>query len=146
VVDKQNAYLKTQILTARPEQLTLMLFDGAIRFGEKARKCLDEEDYEASFESLSRAEQIVMELLNSLRPENSPDICRQQAGLYLFVYSKLVEANMSHQTAALDDALRVLGVLRETWAMLMAKQQENPGEMTSPPTQDESSSAVSIEG
>ena len=144
MVDKQNAYLKTQILTARPEQLTLMPFDGAIRFGEKARACLAAADYEASFEALSRAEQIVMELLNSLRPEGAPDICRQQAGLYLFVYSKLVDTNMTHEPAALDDALRVLGVLRETWVLLMQKQQEDPAEAA--PAQDEPSAAVSLKG
>lgn len=131
--DKQNAYLTTQIMTARPEQLTLMLFDGAIRFGEKARRCLDERNYEGSFEALSRAEQIVIELLNSLRPETAPEICKHQAGLYLFVYRRLVEANMGRRTAALDDALRVLGVLRETWVMLMRKLQDLPDSETAVP-------------
>jgi len=146
MVDEQNAYLKTQVLTARPEQLTLMLFDGAVRFGDKARTSLKEKDYEASFDALSRAEQIVMELLTSLRPEGAPDICRRQAGLYLFVYSKLVDANMTHEPAALDDALRVLAVLRETWIMLMAKQQENPDEAATSPAQTPSSAGVSIKG
>ena len=146
MVDDQNAYLKTQVLTARPEQLTLMLFDGAIRFGDRARAALKEGDYEASFEALSRAEQIVMELLNSLRPQSAPDICRRQAGLYLFVYSKLVDANMTHEPAVLDDALRVLGVLRETWVMLMAKQQENPDEAATSLARTLSSANVSIKG
>jgi flagellar protein FliS len=123
VTDKTSAYLKTQILTARPEQLTLMLFDAALRFAGKARQSLQEKNYEGSFEALARAEQIVIELLNGLRPEADPELCRRQASLYLFVYSRLVEANMTRKIEPLDDAARVLGTLRETWLLLMEKLQ-----------------------
>ena len=119
MVEKDNVYLKTQILTARPEQLTLMLFDGGLRFAEKARRHLAEKNYEGSFEALTRAEQIVMELLNGMRPEAAPDVCRQQAALYLFVYNQLVQANLTRQVAPLDNAVCVLGTLRETWVLLM---------------------------
>lgn len=146
MIDKRTAYLKTQVMTARPEQLTLMLFDGAIRFGEKGRRCLQEQDYEGSFTALSRAEQIVMELMNSLRPQSAPEICRQQAGLYLFVYSKLVDANMSREVAPLSDAMRVLGILRQTWVLLIEKLQKTPDAEGARPAQDSSATAVSIEG
>lgn len=143
VDNKENVYLRTQVMTARPEQLTLMLFDGAIRFAERGRACLGQGDFEGSFEALNRAERIVMELLSSLRPETAPEICRQQAGLYLFVYSKLVEANMRREARPLEDALRVLGILRETWTMLMKKQADSDEASPAPPPRQ---AAVSIEG
>jgi flagellar protein FliS len=144
VVDQKNAYLKTQILTARPEQLTLMLLDGAIRFAQRGRQCLDEHNFEGSFEALSRAEQIVMELINSLKPEAAPEICRQQASLYMFVYVRLVEANMGRQPAPLQDALAVLATLRETWLMLMDRLQATAAQGASQPPNAESSPALSI--
>lgn len=146
MVDGQNAYLKTQILTARPEQLTLMLFDGAIRFAEKGRAHLEQRDFNGSYESLSRAEQIVVELLGSLRPETAPDICRQQAGLYVFAYSKLVEANLSHDDAPLVDAIRVLKILRETWVMLMEKLQNATEPAASRPLAAIMGSTMSVKG
>lgn len=148
--DRAEAYLKTQVLTARPEQLTLMLLDGAIRFAQKGRQCLLEKNYEGSFEALSRAEQIVMELLNGLRPEAAPDLCRRQAGLYMFVYRQLVEANMTRTTEPLDGALKILDTLRETWLLLLEKlqaegarqAQEGQGEMQAVPA----ATALSIQG
>ena len=146
MVDKQNAYLKTQVMTARPEQLTLMLFDGALRFGEKARACLEARDFEGSFEAISRVEQIVMELLNGLRPDDAPELCRQQSGLYMFVYSKLVEANMRRDVAPLMDALQVLGILRETWRMLMEKIAETVPEDGGPARPVPAPASMSLEG
>jgi flagellar protein FliS len=144
--DKHTAYLKTQVMTARPEQLTLMLFDGAIRFSEKAKRCIEQTDFEGSFHALTRAEQIVMELLSGLRPESQPEVCRRQAGLYLFVYSKLVETNMSRAPAPLDDALRVLGILRETWLMLMEKLTPTDGPETPSGETVHAAGTVSLEG
>jgi flagellar protein FliS len=123
VVDNKSAYLRTQVLTARPEQLTLMLFDGAIRFVEQGRKQIEAGHYDHSCEALVRSQEIVIELLNGLRPEADPELCRKQAGLYLFVYQKLVEANMTRQVPLLDEALHILGLLRETWVLLLAKLQ-----------------------
>lgn len=128
MVEGQNAYLRTQIMTARPEQLTLMLFDGAIRFTKAGRQALEQQDYESSFNNLQRAEQIMIELLNSLRHDVDDSLCKRQASLYLFVYSKLVEANMSHRSEPLDDASNILETLRETWTLLMDKLQSESAE------------------
>lgn len=146
MLNNRNAYLKTQILTARPEQLTRMLFDGAIRFAEQGRTHLQQRDFNRSYESLSRAEEIVMELLGALRPETASDLCRQQAGLYMFAYSKLVEANLSHDDAPLADALRVLKILRETWVMLMEKLQDIAEPSAPRPISAAVGSTLSIKG
>ena len=146
VIDQKAAYLRTQVLTARPEQLTLMLLDGAIRFAERARKCLRESDYEGSFNALTRSEDIVLELVNSMKPESAPEICKQQASLYMFVYSKLVEANMGHEEAAVGDALRVLGLLRETWLMLMDQLQDQAVPSREPMALNSAGGRVSIQG
>ena len=112
-------YLRTKVLTATPEQLQLMLYDGAIRFCEQARAGLHAKNFEQSYNGLSRAQKIIMELSSSLRHELAPDVCGKLAALYNFVYMKLVEANVQHEIKPLDEALSILRYQRETWVLLL---------------------------
>ena len=114
-------YLRTKVLTATPEQLQLMLYDGAITFLEQARLALAKNNFEQSYTGISRAQKIIAELTSSLRHEIAPDLCGKLAGLYNFVYRKLVEANVQHEMKSLDEALGILRYQRETWVMLMDK-------------------------
>src|SRR5215218_7415190 len=112
-------YLRTKVLTATPEQLQLMLYDGAIRFGEQGRIALHEKRYEDSYRLLSKVQKIITELSITLKPEVAPEICKKLSALYTFVYKKLIEANVDHAVASLDEALSILRYQRETWAMLL---------------------------
>jgi flagellar protein FliS len=112
-------YLRTRVLTATPEQLQLMLYDGAIRFSEQARPALEKKDWETSYNMLSRAQKIITELTCSLKHDVHPEMCARLVSLYNFVYRKLVEASAEHKIESLDEALKVLRYQRETWAMLM---------------------------
>jgi flagellar secretion chaperone FliS len=112
-------YLRTKVLTATPEQLQLMLYDGAIRFSEQAKAALTKKDYEGSYNGISRAQKIIAELSSSLKHDVSPDLCAKLAGLYNFAYRKLIEANIDHNLDALDEALAILRYQRETWALLL---------------------------
>ncbi len=116
-----DAYLKTQILTAPPEKLQLMLYNGAIRFATLARAKMAEQEYEDSYELLVRAQNIVLELVCGLRPEHNPSLCNKMAALYSFIYSRLVEANISHDTTAVDDAIEILTVQRDIWLELLER-------------------------
>jgi flagellar protein FliS len=112
-------YLKTKVMTATPEQLQMMLFDGAVSSCEQARVALEKKDYERSFQSLSKAQAIVNQLICGLKTEVSPDLCKKLKGLYIFAYRRLVDANLHHRIESLDEALNVLKYQRQTWAMLM---------------------------
>ena len=112
-------YLRTKVFTATPEQLQLMLYDGAIRFGEQARAALENKQFDQSFELLSRTQKIIAEMTASLKHDISPDLCGKLAALYTYVYRKLIEANVQHTIAPLDEALSILRYQRETWSMLM---------------------------
>jgi|SRR5687768_8491303 flagellar protein FliS len=114
-------YLRTKIFTATPEQLQLMLYDGAIRFGEQARLALEKKNYEQSFNLLTRAQRIMAEMVAALKHDLAPELCGKLSALYNFVYRKLVEANISHSIPPLDEALAILRYQRETWAMLLAQ-------------------------
>lgn len=117
-------YLRTKVLTATPEQLQLMLYDGALRFGDQARAALVNQKYEESYTLITRVQKIVLELTSTLKHDVAPDLCSKLAALYSFVYRRLVDANVAHELQALDEALEVLRYQRETWAMLMLELQK----------------------
>jgi len=117
-------YLRTKVLTATPEQLQLMLYDGALRFGQQARAALDNKRYEESYTLIVRVQKIVLELMSTLKHEVTPDLCAKLASLYNFVYRRLVDANVTHEVKALDEALEILQYQRETWALLMQELQK----------------------
>ena len=114
-------YLRTKVLTATPEQLQLMLFDGAIRYGQQGRQALIDKNWEQSYTLISRVQKIVTELNSSLKHTVAPELCGKLAALYNYAYRKLIEANIEHKVDSLDEALRVLGYQRETWALLLQK-------------------------
>lgn len=114
-------YLRTRVLTATPEQLQLMLFDGALRFGDQARVALEKKNYEESFQLISRLQKIITQLLSSLKGDQAPELCDKLRGLYYFAYRRLIVANTRHEVEALDDAIRILRYQRETWVMLLDK-------------------------
>jgi flagellar protein FliS len=133
-------YLKNAVMTATPEQLQLMLYDGAIRFATRGLEAMQAKDREGMFNALERAQLIVLELSNGIRREVNPTLADQMAALYSFVYRRLVDANIHCDEQALQEALRILRYQRETWLLLMKKLQEQPPRGASrPPAQIESS-------
>ena len=118
-------YLKMRVMTATPEQLQMMLYDGAIRFCEQARAALQASDYEKSYNTISRVQKIITEMNSTLKHDVYPELCGKLAALYNFAYRKLIEANIDHKIESLDEALGVLRFQRETWAMLLDKLGKN---------------------
>ncbi len=118
---QSSEYLKSAVLTATPEQLQLMLYDGAIRFLLKGQDAIKAGDREASFHALDRAQSIVLELNNGIRREANPELADQFMALHLFIYRRLVAANLDRDQTALEEALRILRYQRETWLLLMQK-------------------------
>lgn len=114
-------YLRTRVMTATPEQLQMMLFDGAIRFAEMGRSAIVKKDWEGTYHNLSRAQKIIAELNKGLRHDIDPVLCGKLAALYNYIFKQLVEANLHHTLSALDDALNLLRYQRETWGLLMGK-------------------------
>src|SRR5205823_4570731 len=106
-------YLRTRVMTATPEQLQMMLFDGAVRFLEQARAAQARQDWEQSYQNISRTQKIITELLGSLKHDTNPDLCGKLSALYNYAYRKLIEANVDHNLEALDEGLKVLRFQRE---------------------------------
>src|SRR5271154_3987932 len=95
-------YLKTKVLTATPEQLQLMLYDGAISFAEQGKAALEKKDYEASYRVLTKAQKIINELISKLRPDVYPELCSKLSALYSYAYRHLFRANVHHNVEDVD--------------------------------------------
>lgn len=116
-----NPYLKTKIMTASPEELWLMLYDGVTKFSNQARAAMQKKDIEGSYDNLMRAQKIVLELSTSLNHDVDSELCTKLSSLYTYIYRLLVEANMNRQLGPLDEAIKLLQFERETWRLLIQK-------------------------
>jgi flagellar protein FliS len=116
-----HEYLRNAVHTARPEQLQLMLLDGAIRFATRGKEALAAKRFEDAYNAFERAQKIVCELQAGMRREVQPELVDQMGALYTFIYARIVEASFQRDPALVDEALRILQHQRETWALLIDK-------------------------
>src|SRR4029077_15222578 len=115
--DSSNQYLESQIMTATPQKLRLLLIEGAIRYAHQTMELWERGQHEPALESLIRCRSIVGELLSGVRVEYS-DLTRKVAGVYLFLFRCLTEAQLKRDFERVQDTIRVLEIERETWQMV----------------------------
>jgi flagellar secretion chaperone FliS len=116
-----NRYLETKVMTASPEELRLMLLDGAVKFCRQGRDSLAKKDYEGCHNGYSRCRAILIELISSMRTEVDPSLCEKVSSLYLFLIKELIESSHTKDVAKADKVIELLEYERETWVLLMAK-------------------------
>ena len=125
MVNAAEAYKRQQVLTATPEALTLMLYNGALRFMTEGRDAIERKDYEEANNSLQKAQNIITEFRVTLNMEY--EIAHQLLPLYNYVYDRLVEANMRSDVKPLDEAKNIITELRDAWAQAMKKARAEKG-------------------
>lgn len=111
----QNAYNRNSVLSAPPERLVLMLYDGALRFLGQAAMAMREGTVVQANGRLRRAEAIVDELNATLNPE-AGEMSERLSSIYLFCRRTLIEAQLAQDPAKVDAVVRLLGELRGAWA------------------------------
>jgi flagellar protein FliS len=114
-----------QIQSASPEDLVLMLFEGAIRFGAEADAALARGDRPAAAGLVGRVRAIVEELDRSLNPE-AGTITRHLAAIYEYVLRRLDPDTVDSTT--LREVMADLGVLCEAWTALVAERRAEAGD------------------
>jgi flagellar protein FliS len=111
-----NLYRTTQVSTSSPEKILLMLYDGAINFSRIALDKMEKKDIAGKGCFISKAQAIVAELMNTLNHEVGGDIARNLERLYMFLINEYIGANINNSPKALENAIRILTMLRGTWA------------------------------
>ncbi|MCE7974833.1 MAG: flagellar export chaperone FliS [Leptolyngbya sp. PLA1] len=132
-----NTYLRTKVMTASPEELRLMLLDGAIKFARQGIEGLEANNAEKTFNGFSQCRDIVFELLNTIRDDIDPELAQNARGLYSYLYRLVVEARFEKDRAKAETLVKLLDFERETWVMLMqqlAAERGSPAAPGTPPT------------
>jgi flagellar protein FliS len=119
-----NTYKTQQVMTASPEELTLMLYNGAIRFVNECILATQAGNLEKAHVANLRAQDIVREFMSTL--DMQYELSQNWMVLYAFVEQSLIQGNIKKQVQPLEDAKTILVDLRTTWveAMKLAKGQQ----------------------
>jgi len=110
-----NSYNQMNINIEKPEKLVLMLYEGALRFANFAKKAINEGNIEEKVKYIIKTSNIFIELLNSLDFEKGGDVAYYLNGLYAYQLELLAKANLENETKYIDDVIRVLKGLIEAW-------------------------------
>lgn len=118
-------YQQNQILSASPEQILVMLYDGAIRFTRQAMIGIEDGRASVKVEGVSRAMAIITEFANTLDHEIGGEIAANLDGLYSFMIRELTQANINDDMEKLKVVEGLLVDLRQTWieAIEVARQE-----------------------
>lgn len=108
-------YQQNQILTASPEQILIMLYDGAIRFTRQAMVGIESEQRHLTREGVSRAMAIITEFANTLDHQIGGEIAENLDALYAFMNKELSQANLNNDIEKLRSVETLLLDLRQTW-------------------------------
>ncbi|SCM83660.1 Flagellar protein FliS [uncultured Sporomusa sp.] len=119
-----NVYKNQQIMTASPEELTLMLYNGAIRFTVESMQAIEQGNLERANAANLRAQDIVREFMCTL--DMQYEISQNYYKLYDYIEYRLIQANIKKDKSQLEEAKNLLTELRDTWmqAMKLARGQQ----------------------
>ncbi len=111
------AYGTRKVETATPAELTLMLYEGAIKFCNIAMSAIEKKDYLKANTNIQKARRIVVELQTTL--DHKYKVAEDFDVIYDYIFQKLVQANVKKDTEILEEALVELRELRDAWKEIM---------------------------
>lgn len=121
-----TTYRQTQVQSRTPLELVVMLYDGALTFLHQARAAIERGDIAARRDASSRAIAIISELQSTLNMEQGGEIAQRLDDLYVYVNGRIIAAAAENSAGPIDDATRVLTVLRESWVAIATPAAEAP--------------------
>ena len=113
-----SAYKESSVLTAPPERLVLMLYDGIQRFLFQAAHAMREGDLATSNTKMQRAEAIIDELISTLDHEKGGIIADRLNAIYLYSRRTLGEARLQRSPDKIMEVRGLLGEIRDSWAQI----------------------------
>jgi len=112
-----QAYQKNAVTTASPGELTLMLYEGTIKFIKLAKKAIEEKDIPTKNTNIQKAQNIIHELMITLNTDY--DISKQLMSLYDYINRRLIEANIKNDVAILEECEGFVTEFRDTWKQVI---------------------------
>ena len=111
------AYANSKVATATPAELTLMLYDGAIKFCNIAIMALEEKELEKAHNNIIKVENIISEFQITLN--HKYPVAKDFDAVYKYLKERLVEANVKKDKEVLEEVLEHLRTMRDTWKEIM---------------------------
>lgn len=112
-------YQRNKILTASPAELTLMLYEGAIKFCNIAIIAIEHNEIEKAHVNIKKTQRIIEEFRNTL--DHKYDVAEDFDRIYVYVLQRLFEANMKKDKTVLEEVNMHLRSLRDTWKEVMKR-------------------------
>lgn len=113
------AYQKSKIMTASPAELTLILYEGAIKFCNIAIQGVEEGNIQKANDNIIKTERIIDEFRATLNRKY--EVAKDFEVIYDFIYNLLVEGNITKKKEPLERALQELRSMRDTWKEVMKR-------------------------
>jgi flagellar protein FliS len=110
-----NQYQNNQVLTASPEQILIMLYDGTIRFVRQAMQGIETGDLKSKLTGVTKALNIITEFRKTLDHKIGGELAADLDALYEYMSRELVKGNVQNSTESLKIVEGLLVGLRETW-------------------------------
>lgn len=107
------AYQNNKIMTATPTDLTLMLYDGAIKFCNIAIVAIEGKDVQKANDNIIKAEKIITEFRSTL--DFKYPVANDFENVYRYLFDRLVEANIKKDMKILEEVIEHLRVMRDAW-------------------------------
>lgn len=112
-------YQNSKILTASPAELTLMLYDGAIKFSNIAITAMEEKDIQKAHNNIIKVQRIINEFRATL--DRKYEVAQDFDNIYTYILQRLFEANIKKDPEIMQEVVGHLRTLRETWLEIMKK-------------------------
>lgn len=112
-----NAYAQNKVMTASPAELTLMLYEGAIKFCNIAVVAIEQKDYAKANTNIQKAERIIGEFQATLNFKYA--VAKDFDNVYRYLMERLIQANLKKDTEILEEVLKHLRTMRDTWKEVM---------------------------
>lgn len=112
-----SAYKQNTTATASPGELTLMLYNGCLKFIKQAEKAIASCDIQGRNTNIIKAQNIIRELMVTLKTEN--EVGQNMMRMYDFILNRLVDANTKNDLEALKEAEQFVTEFRDTWKQVV---------------------------
>jgi flagellar protein FliS len=126
-----KAYKQNSVTQSTPGELTLMLYNGCLKFLNQAKKGIETNNIELKNTNIQKAQNILRELMVTL--DMSQSVSESMASLYDYMINRLVEANIKNDAAILDEVYGLTTEFRDTWKQIIQRNRQKqygaPGEI-----------------
>ena len=112
-----NAYQQNSVIQSTPGELTLMLYNGCLKFLNQAKKGIERKDNELKNINIQKVQNILRELMVTL--DMSIPISESIQALYEYMINRLVEANIQNDSTVIDEIATYITDFRDTWKQVI---------------------------